>query len=69
MRLGREIECRINAGAMDFTEVPCSPNAMWEDFDMLYYDPEVGLENPVDEKVNKVGNGCEEKREELNELN
>ena len=54
---------------MDFTEVPCSPNAMWEDFDMLYYDPEVGLENPVDEKVNKVGNGCEEKREEWNEWN
>lgn len=44
----------INAGAMDFTEVPCSPSSMWEDFDMLYYDPEVGLENPVDEKVNKL---------------
>lgn len=67
MGLGRGIECRINAGAMDFTEVPCSPSSMWEDFDMLYYDPEVGLENPVDEKVNKVGNGFEEERRERKE--
>ena len=53
----RGIEHRINTGTMDFTEVQCPPSSMWEDFDMLYYDPEVGLENPVDVKVNKVGHG------------
>lgn len=53
--MGKRVESRINAGTMDCKEVDCPDHSMWEDFDMLYYDPEVGLENPVDVKVEKVG--------------
>lgn len=33
---------------------PSSSSLLWDDFSSVYYDPEVGCVNPIDQKVMKV---------------
>lgn len=51
---------RINACVLDYTQSPQLPDNMtlWDEFDPVYYDGEVALMNPVDEKVAMVAMGA-----------
>ena len=43
---------------VDTPQEPPEPRAgslLWDDFTAVYYDPDVGCENPVDQKVMQVG--------------
>ena len=38
-----------------FSQEPRAGSLLWDDFTVVYYDPDVGCENPVDQKVMQVG--------------
>ena len=50
---------RINACVVDPPQQPQDPRAgsglLWDDFTAAYFDPDVGCDNPVDQKVIQVG--------------
>lgn len=56
--LAHPLTASINACVVDTPQAPQEPRAgslLWDDFTAVYYDPDVGCENPVDQKVMQVG--------------